>query len=85
MEDVHVINLDARTEATNPTRTSSAARRLAFFGIWDGHGGVECARYVSERLHANAIGAGLLNLKVRHLRFIQPNDKTRLSIRYVTI
>ena len=58
MEDVHIIKLNARSD------TSTGNTRLSFFGIWDGHGGVDCARFASETLNANAIKAGLISLKV---------------------
>ena len=71
MEDVHVIQLDARPEVLETCGSSSsdcgrpaaAARRVAFFGIWDGHGGVNCATFASQHLHPNAVKAGILKLK----------------------
>jgi integrin-linked kinase-associated serine/threonine phosphatase 2C len=38
---------------------SAAACRLAFFGIFDGHGGSNVARYAAEHLHAAVLAAGL--------------------------
>ena len=74
MEDVHVIQLDARPEVLLETCGSSigdyghpaaaaAGGRVAFFGIWDGHGGVESATFSSQHLHPNAVKAGILKLK----------------------
>ena len=57
MEDIHVISLDARSD-------KGTSARISFFGIWDGHGGVDSAKYASENLHDTAIKAGLLRLKV---------------------
>ena len=69
MEDVHVISLDARTqgECPPPPQENNKPIRVSFFGIWDGHGGVDCARFASETLSGNAIKAGLLTLKVGQL------------------
>ncbi|GAX85323.1 hypothetical protein CEUSTIGMA_g12740.t1 [Chlamydomonas eustigma] len=55
MEDVHVMLLDAR----GCDHVAGSSLRISFFGIWDGHGGVDCATFASERLHANALKAGL--------------------------
>lgn len=63
MEDVHIISLDARTDKSN----NGKPVRLSFFGIWDGHGGIDCARFASEALNSNAIKAGLLTLKVSYM------------------
>lgn len=38
---------------------SAAACRLAFFAIFDGHGGSNVARFAAERLHAAVLAAGL--------------------------
>ncbi|KAG1658060.1 hypothetical protein FOA52_008314 [Chlamydomonas sp. UWO 241] len=54
MEDVHVIRLESDGS------DAAGGTRVAFVGIWDGHGGVECARYASEHLHANVLRAGLV-------------------------
>ncbi|GFR45250.1 hypothetical protein Agub_g6356 [Astrephomene gubernaculifera] len=53
MEDVCVLQLDARREP-------SAACRLAHFGIFDGHGGLSCASFAAQHLHARVLEAGLL-------------------------
>ena len=73
MEDVHVIQLDARPEILETCASSisdcgcpaaaATGGRVAFFGIWDGHGGVECATFASQHLHPNAVKAGILKLK----------------------
>lgn len=57
MEDIAVVQLDARLEP-------SLQARLAHFAILDGHGGVNCAQFVADRLH-KAVAAGLVNALVR--------------------
>ncbi|KAI3431339.1 hypothetical protein D9Q98_004396 [Chlorella vulgaris] len=52
MEDVAVI----KTEAGTP---STQGCRLAFFGVFDGHGGSAVARYAAEQLHGCVMAAGL--------------------------
>lgn len=65
MEDVHVIQLDASPDVETCGSSATAPGRLAFFGIWDGHGGVECATFASQHLNPNAIKAGILKSKAR--------------------
>ncbi len=56
------IRLEGDDEAS---RSFGHINRVSFFGIWDGHGGVDCATFASSHLHANALKAGLLKQKVR--------------------
>jgi protein phosphatase 2C family protein 2/3 len=50
MEDAHacILDLQAAVEGGNPTE---ADKRLAFFGVYDGHGGDKVAIYTGEHLH----------------------------------
>lgn len=38
--------------------------RIWYFALFDGHGGVRCATFASQRLHSAVIQAGLLTPKV---------------------
>ncbi|CBX91973.1 similar to protein phosphatase 2c [Plenodomus lingam JN3] len=48
MEDAHATVLDYAGEQGKPTATD---KRLAFFGVYDGHGGDKVAIYTGENLH----------------------------------
>ncbi|KAF2622239.1 protein phosphatase-like protein 2c [Macroventuria anomochaeta] len=50
MEDAHacILDLQAAVEGGKPTE---ADQRLAFFGVYDGHGGDKVAIYTGEHLH----------------------------------
>ena len=48
MEDAHATILDLGGEDGKPT---PADKRLAFFGVYDGHGGDKVAIYTGEKLH----------------------------------
>ncbi|RMZ69445.1 phosphatase 2c [Pyrenophora seminiperda CCB06] len=48
MEDAHATVLDFAGEDGKPTATD---KRLAFFGVYDGHGGDKVALYAGEQLH----------------------------------
>lgn len=50
MEDAHACLLDLKvaTEGGEPT---AAEKRLAYFGVYDGHGGDKVAIYTGEHLH----------------------------------
>ncbi|USP76529.1 hypothetical protein yc1106_03803 [Curvularia clavata] len=48
MEDAHAAVLDFNAEDTKGTPTD---KRLAFFGVYDGHGGDKVALYAGEQLH----------------------------------
>jgi protein phosphatase 2C family protein 2/3 len=50
MEDAHacILDLQAALDGGKPTE---ADKRLAFFGVYDGHGGDKVAIYTGEHLH----------------------------------
>jgi protein phosphatase 2C family protein 2/3 len=50
MEDAHacLLDLQAHVEGGKPTE---ADKRLAYFGVYDGHGGDKVAIYTGEHLH----------------------------------
>lgn len=50
MEDAHacLLDLQAHVEGGKPTQ---ADKRLAYFGVYDGHGGDKVAIYTGEHLH----------------------------------
>jgi protein phosphatase 2C family protein 2/3 len=48
MEDAHAAVLDYAGVDGKPTE---ADKRLAFFGVYDGHGGDKVAIYAGEKLH----------------------------------
>jgi protein phosphatase 2C family protein 2/3 len=50
MEDAHacLLDLQAHTEGGKPTE---ADKRLAYFGVYDGHGGDKVAIFTGEHLH----------------------------------
>lgn len=48
MEDAHATVLDYAGEEGKPTPTD---KRLAFFGVYDGHGGDKVAIYTGDNLH----------------------------------
>jgi protein phosphatase 2C family protein 2/3 len=50
MEDAHacLLDLQASTEGGKPTE---ADKRLAYFGVYDGHGGDKVAIFTGEKLH----------------------------------
>ncbi|EFJ51267.1 hypothetical protein VOLCADRAFT_42867, partial [Volvox carteri f. nagariensis] len=54
MEDVCVLQLDARPEEHQPNCS------LAYFGIFDGHGGVSCASFAAQHLHSRVLDSGLI-------------------------
>lgn len=49
MEDAHATILDL--QALQEGKPTSADKRLAFFGVYDGHGGDKVAQYTGEHLH----------------------------------
>jgi len=60
MEDEHVVltNLRSNTEFKAfshfpPASKSSSSSPLAFFGVYDGHRGSRCAKFVAQNLHKN--------------------------------
>jgi len=48
MEDAHAAVLDYAGESGTPTAND---KRLAFFGVYDGHGGDKVALYTGDNLH----------------------------------
>ena len=52
MEDAHAAVLDLHSKYTNTTGDPTAAdKRLAFFGVYDGHGGDKVALFAGENVH----------------------------------
>lgn len=52
MEDAHAAVLDLYAKFTTPKDTPSEPdKRLAFFGVYDGHGGDKVALFAGENLH----------------------------------
>ncbi|OOQ84019.1 Protein phosphatase 2C 2 [Penicillium brasilianum] len=53
MEDAHAAILDLHAKYTGPTdeKPTDPAQRLAFFGVYDGHGGDKVALFTGENLH----------------------------------
>lgn len=53
MEDAHAAVLDLHAKYTGPTdeKPTDPAQRLAFFGVYDGHGGDKVALFTGENLH----------------------------------
>eukprot|EP01095_Lingulamoeba_sp_RSL-Kostka_P013487 TRINITY_DN560_c0_g3_i1.p1 TRINITY_DN560_c0_g3~~TRINITY_DN560_c0_g3_i1.p1 ORF type:complete len:355 (+),score=130.39 TRINITY_DN560_c0_g3_i1:129-1067(+) len=49
MEDAFYINLDLKPSESEDDRS------VAFFGVYDGHGGSFCSKYISENLHKHII------------------------------
>ncbi|PRP83558.1 protein phosphatase 2C-like protein [Planoprotostelium fungivorum] len=43
-------------EETVATTRTNLTNDYAFFGVYDGHGGQQCANYVAEHLHNNVVG-----------------------------
>jgi protein phosphatase 2C family protein 2/3 len=50
MEDAHACLLDLQA-STDGAKATEPDKRLAFFGVYDGHGGDKVAIYTGERLH----------------------------------
>ncbi|KAJ5160542.1 Protein phosphatase 2C, partial [Penicillium canariense] len=53
MEDAHAAILDLHANYTGPTdqKPTDPEQRLAFFGVYDGHGGDKVALFAGENLH----------------------------------
>lgn len=49
MEDAHAAILDLQPEE-NKSHTA-ADKRMAYFGVYDGHGGEKVAQYAGENIH----------------------------------
>ena len=52
MEDAHAAILDLQTEVDGKNQTAAAPeKRLAYFGVYDGHGGEKVAQFAGENIH----------------------------------
>ena len=52
MEDAHSAVLDLRAKYTNASdQPTDPDKRLAFFGVYDGHGGDKVALFAGENVH----------------------------------
>jgi protein phosphatase 2C family protein 2/3 len=53
MEDAHAAILDLHAKYNGPSdaKPTDPAQRLAFFGVYDGHGGDKVALFTGENLH----------------------------------
>jgi hypothetical protein len=53
MEDAHaaVLDLQAKYTGTSDDKPTDPEHRLAFFGVYDGHGGDKVALFTGENLH----------------------------------
>ena len=52
MEDAHAAILDLRAKQNNGTdKPTDPDKRLAFFGVYDGHGGDKVALFAGENVH----------------------------------
>jgi protein phosphatase PTC2/3 len=52
MEDAHAAILDLQTEHEGQEQQPAAPdKRLAFFGVYDGHGGEKVAQFAGENVH----------------------------------
>lgn len=52
MEDAHAAVLDLQTEHEGKQHQAAPPdKRLAFFGVYDGHGGEKVAQFAGENIH----------------------------------
>jgi protein phosphatase 2C family protein 2/3 len=52
MEDAHAAVLDLQSETEGKEHTPSPPdKRLAYFGVYDGHGGEKVAQFAGESIH----------------------------------
>ena len=52
MEDAHAVVLDMQNEQQGHEHTPAPPdKRLAFFGVYDGHGGEKVAQFAGENVH----------------------------------
>ena len=52
MEDAHAAVLDLQTQQEGKTQQAATSdKRLAFFGVYDGHGGEKVAQFAGEKIH----------------------------------
>jgi serine/threonine protein phosphatase PrpC len=74
MEDVVAIDLDGRG---GPADLGQA--RIAFIGVFDGHGGSSCAEMAAEKLHAETMQAGLAKVSTRYQAQCKAAPSTQLE------
>lgn len=52
MEDAHAAVLDLQPEVDGKRNTAATPdKRLAYFGVYDGHGGEKVAQFAGENIH----------------------------------
>ncbi|EXJ80029.1 protein phosphatase [Capronia epimyces CBS 606.96] len=52
MEDAHAAILDLQAEGSGkPPKAANPDKRLAYFGVYDGHGGEKVAQFAGENVH----------------------------------
>lgn len=52
MEDAHAAVLDLQTEQEGKQQQAAPPdKRMAFFGVYDGHGGEKVAQFAGENIH----------------------------------
>jgi protein phosphatase 2C family protein 2/3 len=52
MEDAHAAVLDLQPEGkSKPPQAAAPDKRLAYFGVYDGHGGEKVAQFAGENIH----------------------------------
>lgn len=51
MEDAHAAVLDLQAKFSEKQQQSDPDKRLAFFGVYDGHGGDKVALFAGENVH----------------------------------
>lgn len=52
MEDAHAAVLDLQPEAEGKDHAAAAPdKRMAYFGVYDGHGGEKVAQFAGENIH----------------------------------
>jgi integrin-linked kinase-associated serine/threonine phosphatase 2C len=56
MEDQHTALCGADAAPNTPSGESVAALNIPFFGVYDGHGGKQCAEFLREKLHGYILG-----------------------------
>jgi len=52
MEDAHAAVLDLQSEVEGKKQSpASPEKRMAYFGVYDGHGGEKVAQFAGENIH----------------------------------
>ena len=51
MEDAHTAVLDLQSEEGANHQSAPSDKRLAYFGVYDGHGGEKVAHFAGENIH----------------------------------